>query len=121
MTTRNSHTSWHPLRNILPQVVPFLGICVSVKIQPHGDALINNGEQATTPESGEYETRKHFVSVACTSSQKQTMHPIKNLVRLISNPYYFLDYVGFSPNVHMHNSEALQILTLSNSSAKYLL
>jgi hypothetical protein len=118
MTARNSHASWHPLRNILPQTVPFLGICVSVKIQPHGDALINNGEQAITPESGEYETRKHFVSVAFTSSQKQPMHPIKNLVRLISNPYYF-DYVGFSPNAHMHSSEALQILTVSNSSAKY--
>jgi hypothetical protein len=50
------------------------------------------------------------------------MHPIKNLVRLISNSYYyFLAYIGFSPNVHMHNSEALQILTVSNSSAKYLL
>jgi hypothetical protein len=47
------------------------------------------------------------------------MHPIKNLVRLISNSYYFLCYVRFSPNVHMHNSEALQILTLSNSSAQY--
>jgi hypothetical protein len=46
---RNSHASWHPLRNLLLQDVPFLGIYVSEGTQPYGDALINSGEQAKTP------------------------------------------------------------------------